>query len=183
MQLFQKCEHASCGIGVEIACRLISEQERRTSRESARHGDALLLAPRERSRGMVSPIEQTHAVEQNGRTLERVLPGNSGDPVRHRDVFERRELGKKMMELENEPDAVVAPARPVPGSHLFQNLTENFDAAGVRGVDASQKVQQRRLSHAGGTHDGGKNSLLQLERQVLKYGNRGALARVGLREV
>src|SRR5215471_16769467 len=135
----------------EVRTRVLRNRRRDCLSAHPRAGATDLA--RERARGMVSPIEQTHAVEQNGRTLERVLRGNSGDPVRHRDVFERRELGKKMMELENEPDAVVAPARPVAGSHLFQNLTENFDAAGVRGVDASQKVQQRRLSHAGGTHD------------------------------
>ena len=75
MELFDQSEDAARALGIEIARRLVREQERGPSREGARDGDALLFASRERAREMIPALRETDALEQFARSLPRLARG------------------------------------------------------------------------------------------------------------
>ena len=64
LQLLQQLEHAGARVGVEMAGRLVAEEESRRLDERARDRDALRFAPRELARKLVEPFRETDQGEQ-----------------------------------------------------------------------------------------------------------------------
>ena len=73
---------------VEVAGRLVGDQDRRVRRDRAGDRDALLLAARELGRVVVQPLAEADRPELASRPLEGV--GGAGELQRQRDVLERR---------------------------------------------------------------------------------------------
>ena len=94
---------------VEIAGRLVGQDQRRIVGQRARDRDALLLAARELRRVVMPAIVQPDFVEQRLRARRRIPP--AGDLHRHQDVLERRQRRHQVEELEDEADLLAAQPR------------------------------------------------------------------------
>ena len=73
-QPLEHIEHDLGRVGVEVAGRLVGEQETRLVGEGTRDGNALILATAERVGPMPSPILEPHRPEQLAR------PGSTTRP-------------------------------------------------------------------------------------------------------
>ena len=98
------------GAGVEVAGRLVGEQQVRAHDEGAGDRHALLLTAGELAGAMVQAVRQTDRLEHVAGPLARLLVGDSADQRGHHRVLERGELTEEVMELEDEADGLVAEA-------------------------------------------------------------------------
>src|SRR5262245_28340458 len=67
VQLAQEANDLGAGVGVEVAGRLVGEDDRRPGQDSAGDRDALALAARELGRGMTEAVREADALESRGR--------------------------------------------------------------------------------------------------------------------
>jgi len=104
-------EHGIGGVLVEIACRLVGENERRFVCESPGYGDALLLAAGKLGRPVIEPLRQSKRAKQLSRPLVRGRGIRAVDQLRKHHILDRIELGQQVMELVDEPEKVSAEAR------------------------------------------------------------------------
>ena len=79
VQLLEERHHLDRRAAVEIARRLVGEQQRRLRDERARDRHALLLAARQLARLVIQPLAEPHALERLRGELPRVLPAAACD--------------------------------------------------------------------------------------------------------
>ena len=145
------------GARVEIAGRLVGQQEAGIVDQRARDRDALLLAAGELAGRVALAVAESEQVQRRARPLgPRRGAGRPGGGVeqRQRDVLERARAREQVEALEDEADALAAEARAIrlvePGD---VDALEEVAAAG-RPVEAAEDRHQRRLARARGAHDG-----------------------------
>ena len=95
--------------GVQVAGRLVGEDDLRIIRERARQRDALLLAAGKLRRIVVRAAGQSDLLEQLLGPRPRV--GDAGDLHRHRDVLVGGQRRDQVKELEDEADLFAAQLR------------------------------------------------------------------------
>ena len=101
-----------CAAGglVEIAGRLVGDQDRRVGRERARQRDALLLAAGKLAPDSVAARSPRPTAASSSRgALE--ASARAGELQRHRDVLQRRHGRDQMEGLEHDADIAAAEAR------------------------------------------------------------------------
>ena len=76
--------------GVQVAGRLVAEDDRRVVDERPRDRDALLLSAGQLARGMAHPVAQADEVEQPPRLLDGASARHARVLRRERDVLQRR---------------------------------------------------------------------------------------------
>src|SRR5437764_6642866 len=96
---------------VQIARRLISQQNRRIDREGARHGGALLLATRKFGGSMTHPPCQPYTAQQLFCAPSCSLRLPATDAERHHHILQRAELSQQMVKLKDESNAPVTKDR------------------------------------------------------------------------
>ena len=84
----QQFDDLAAGAFVEIAGRLVGDEDRRMRRERARERDALLLAAGQLRRIVIDAVAQADRGELRGGALEGV--GRAREFERHRDVLQAR---------------------------------------------------------------------------------------------
>ncbi len=108
VELEEEVDDFLAGGVVEVTGGFVGEEKRGVVAQGAGDGDALLLAAGEFRGPMVQPRAEADLLEQ-------VCAGGgvalASEPRGELDVFQRGELGKKMVGLENEADGEVAPGR------------------------------------------------------------------------
>ena len=106
----QQIDDLLAGGLVEIAGRLVGDQDRRIGRQRAGQRDALLLAAGQLRRIVRAAVRPSPtAASSRARALERV--GGAGQFQRHRDVFQRRHGRDQVEGLEHDADIAAAEAR------------------------------------------------------------------------
>ena len=93
---------------VEIAGRLVGQQQRRLHHQRPRHGHALLLAARQHPRPVLEPLAEADApssVARHGRAFRR---GSRAIRIGISTFSSGVELRQQVVELEDEPDVAVA---------------------------------------------------------------------------
>ncbi len=103
-QLIERGEDVVGGVDVEIAGRLVGEQDARRIGDRARDGDALLLAARKLRRPVRQPVLEPQIAQQLGAALARFAARQAADHLRQDDVLQRGEFRQQMMELIDEAD-------------------------------------------------------------------------------
>ena len=153
VQGLQQLEDLLARLAVEVAGRLVGQQQRGMGHERAGERHPLLLAARQRPGPMRDARQQSHAREQflGARMAFRRRP--PGDTQRHLDVFERGELRQQVMELVDEAEVHVPPAALLGRAHLREVAAFQRDAPGGGPVEPAQQVQQRALARARGADD------------------------------
>ena len=107
--LQQQVEDVPAVRAVEVAGRLVGEDQRRIVGQRPRDGDALLLAAGQLRRIVMPAIVQADFVEQRLRARGRVAA--AGDLHRHLDVLDRGQRRHEVEELEDEADLLAAQPR------------------------------------------------------------------------
>ena len=109
--LAQELEDLAAGLGVEVAGRLVREDDGRLRDQRAGDRDALLLAARELGRTVAAAILEADRLDQLvAPGLVRVL---ARDRQRQRDVLLGAQHRQQVEELEDEADVLAAELRQV----------------------------------------------------------------------
>jgi hypothetical protein len=139
--------------GVELACRLVGEQQRRLVGESARDGDTLLLASRKLRRTVPLAVLETHICEKLTGAFN--SPGRLHPRLRHRqlDVLARRKRRHQVEPLEDEADVMQSKPGGFAVAHRSHFDPAYPDCAAGRSVDRTQEIEERGFSAAGWSDD------------------------------
>ena len=105
---------------VEVARRLVGQDEDRVRRQCAGNRGALLLSSGQRGRPVRHAPGQAHRGEQLLGPRAGPLVSLPSDQQRQHYVLQRGELPEQMMKLEHEPDLPV----PHQGQRVFGQLPE-----------------------------------------------------------
>ncbi len=157
------------GARVQVAGRLVAEQDRRLVDQRPRDGDALLLAAGELVRPVVRAVGQADAAEQ----LERLplAPGSRTIPViqeRRHHIFQGGRPRQQVEVLEDEADAPVADLGQLVRVKARHFLAGEAVAAVGGAVEAAQGVHERRFPGAGRADQGDELPLFDVQRHLLK---------------
>ena len=152
----ERCEQLRDGGGVgrvEVAGRLVGEDERGIVGESERDGDALLLAPAQFLRPLPPFGLEAHQIEQRLRACMALGFGDARHDHRQLEVLERGDARNEIEELKHEADAQQAMLFERALVHLREILSIDDDLSRRRPIDSAEQVEQRRLAAAARTHD------------------------------
>ena len=133
----------TCVLIVEVADRLIGEDERGIVDQSPGNRDALLLAATQFRRPVPRAIAKTDRVEQLAGA-----PGIRAAVWQHgnKDVLERCKLREQIVGLEDEPDALVAIARCRGARQGSDVCSADDNLAAIGAVECGDEVEQRCLA-------------------------------------
>ncbi len=123
-------EHALGGLGVEVAGRLVEQQQRRLVDERARDRDALQLAARQHRGEVVAAAFEADRREHRPRARRRI--GGLLQQQRQRDVLLDRQVRQHVERLEHEAHAVAPQQRARVVVERAQVAAVEADAAGGR---------------------------------------------------
>ena len=162
----EQLEHVVRGVRVELAGRLVGEQQGRLVGEGDGDRDPLLLAAGQLRRPVVSPVGQADEVEQPRRSRRPVAPRDALEQHRQLDVLPGGQVGEQVAcgLLPDEAEHLAPVAGPFGGAHLADPVAGDDDTSGGRDVEAAEDAQQRALAAARRTDDG--DELTRLDRQV-----------------
>ena len=151
VELEQQVDNLVAGRRVEIAGRLVGEEERGAIAQGAGDGDALLFAAGEFRGPVMQPRAEADAIEQIGGVGRVALAREPGGEL---DIFQRGEFGEKMVGLEHETDGEIAPRREFSPRPIVDRLATPAHDAGVGPLEPAEDLQQRALARAGRALDG-----------------------------
>jgi hypothetical protein len=165
--------------GVQIAGRLIGQQDFRTVDDGAGQGRPLELASRKLGRKVVRAGCQTDAVQYFTGEPGSLPPGEPVQDKGQGHVFDRGQGGEEVEELID--DAQVPPAEPgqLPLGQRGDAFSLDAHLAAGRPVDPRHQVQQGALPAPAGSHQGDELSGGDRETDVAqrRYGLRLAIPR------
>ena len=166
-------------LGVEVAGRLVAEQQRRVVDERARDRDALLLAARQLV-GVVVQLGRQADQAQDVRHLAADRLAVLADHLeRVRDVRVDRAVRQQLEVLEDDAD-VAAQLRHLAAAHLGQRVAGDRDVALGRLELLHQQADAGRLAAAGRADDEDELAAADLQRDAVE---RDVPAGVDLRDV
>ena len=132
--------------GIEVAGRLVTEDDRRAAGKCPGDGDPLLLTARQFARAMAESMGET-----NGRDdlVEPMLVGlAAGECRRQGDVLQRVQRRNQVEGLEDEPDLVSSEQRQTATIETGEIGVADEDAATGQRVEPGEKMHQRALAGA-----------------------------------
>ena len=170
VQATQQGEDLVGGPRVEVAGRLVGEQQGGPRHQRPDDGHPLLLAARERHRGAVGQRAQAHGLEQrHGLGHQRRGRPTLARQPRHHHVLERREGRQQVVELEDEADGLAAQPRAGLVVERAGWLAEQFDLALGGRIELAQQVQQGRLARTRRANECGELAAAQLEAEAVQH--------------
>src|SRR5262245_2688523 len=131
---------------VEIAGRLVGDEDGRVRRERAGERHALLLAAGQLGRVVLPPLAQAHGGKLARGALLRVV--DTGKLQRHGDVFQRRHGGNEMEGLKHDADIAPAEARQRVLAERTERFAGDHDRAGIGALQTGHDHQQGRFAGA-----------------------------------
>lgn len=146
VQLLEQCNNSLATRGIEIACWLVSEQDRRTIGECTRDRDTLLFATGELHREVCSALAEPDALEQVGRTS--LGTGLTSEFQRNLNVLGGRECRDELKTLEDEPYFRRSHSRTVILAQAGHLGTIQDHAASARCIETREQTQQRSFTAA-----------------------------------
>ena len=163
----QKVDDGAAGDGVEIAGRLVGEDDCRPWRHGTGNGDTLLLAAGELRRIMIDAMAKADGAKLFARLYEGV--GMAGQLERDGDIFERGHGGQQMEGLEHDADPPAAGLgeRILVKSAIIDTADQHLAAAGA--FEPRQDRHQRGFARTGCAKDGNALAAHYLEVDALQY--------------
>ena len=168
VDLVQEIHDLLRGRRVEVAGRLVGEDQARRDGERPGDGDALLLAARQLRGQMVQARRQPHAADV---LLDPPLAlGRREAAIAQRDVdvVEDVEVGDQVEALEDEADLLVADARLLAVREPRDVDAVELVGSGGEGVEQAGDVQERGLARARRAAHGDELALFDGERDVMQ---------------
>ena len=172
-ELGDQREHLTGRHRVQLAGRLVGDQERRLARERGAERDPLLLAARELTGMCVAPSPEPDPFEQLVGACVASRCGHAGQPELDSDELPRGQLSG-----ERPPVVLVGVAdraRPElgrsPAAERAHVDARDPDRAGRRAVEGGDDPQQCRLPRAARAEDDAELSLLDGEAEPLQRGD------------
>jgi len=148
----EEIDDASAGLGVEIAGRLVGEDDGRVGSEGPRDRHPLLLATRELARRVAGTLGEANAFEPGAGLGTGVLA--SGQLQGQHDVFQRGEGRQQLEGLKDESDSTGAQ----PGASVLvkcvEALAEQKHRTGASLIESGQEAEQSRFAGTGSAGDG-----------------------------
>ena len=139
---------------VEVAGRLVAQQQLGVGHDRARDRDALLLPARHLARIVLHAVGEIDHLERGLDVLAPLLAVEPGQQQRQLDVLRRGQHRHQIVELEDEADIGGAKARELALRQPVDALPGDMDLAARRPVDAAEQIEQRRLARARRPHHG-----------------------------
>jgi len=166
LQPEQELDDRVAGALVEIAGRLVGDEDRGVRRHGARDGDALLLAARELRRIVVPALAETDEAKLGLGALEGIV--GVGELERQGNVLERRHGRYQVERLEHDADAAAAEAGKPVLIESRQVRAVDDDAAGIRPLETRHGHQERRFARAGRPDEADRLASPNLKRKALE---------------
>jgi hypothetical protein len=180
-RLPQQLEDLAAGLGVEVAGRLVGEDDGRLRDESAGDRHALLLAAGELGGPVHPPVLEPDRLDE---LLEPDLVDLlAGDRQRQDDVLLGRQHGQQVEELEDEADVLAAKPRQGRVVEAGDFRAGDRHAAAGRPIEPREDVHQGRLARAGRPHHGGQLAVIDLKRHSAERVHGGVAFAVAAGEV
>src|ERR1700730_8201845 len=110
MQLSEQPHHRSTIARIEVASRLVGQQNRRPAGKRTRDCDALLLAARELAWQMFCPMRHAHALQSFGHKRFPVTRAHAAIGEWQFDILKNAEIADQIETLKNETDLAIADA-------------------------------------------------------------------------
>src|SRR3954451_19668394 len=165
-------------LGVEVAGRLVGEQQRRVVDERARDRDTLLLAARELVGKAVELRRQAGQAQDVGDLRADLLAAAAGHLQRVGDVGVDGPVRQQLEVLEDDAE-VAAVVRRLRARDVGERAARDADRAGGRVDLLDEEAHQRRLAAAGRAHEEHELATADRERDVV---DAHVAARVELRD-
>ncbi len=169
-ELGDQREHVARGRRVELARRLVGDQERGPARERRAQRDPLLLAAGELARMRVAAVAEPDALEQLVRARIAPLLGDAGQPELDPDELARGQLARERppVVLVGVADRARAEAGCTPTAERADVDAGDADGAGRGTVEAGDDPEQRRLARAARPEHDAELPLLDGQAQPLQ---------------
>ncbi len=167
-QALQQREECRSGVIVEVAGGLVGEEDSWRRDEGASYGDSLLFAPGEFAGAVVRARGEFDACEPGVGFGERLRVGDATSEEGKGDVFDRAELGKKVVELPDEAEGAVAEAGGLLGAEAGYVGAVDPDLPGGGCVQAGEQMQEGALAGAALTDDGDGLAAGDLQVEIAK---------------
>ena len=153
---------------VDVAGRLVGEQQLRLVDDGAGDGRALLLAAGEHVRVGVHAVAKPHPLQQIGHVLLVVRHPLAGNPQRHGHIVPGGHVVEQAEILEDDADAA-AQLRAPRRRHAADVLAQHMDLAPRRQDRHEQQAQQRRLAGARWTREKVEGAGTQMKGHVAQH--------------
>ena len=173
VELLEHAQHFLARARVQVAGRLVGEDQRRMVDQRARDGHALLLAAGELGGLVVHAVLQADPAQHLPGLLQGLAIGKMAGRVRerHRHVFQGARARQQVEILEDEAELVVAHQGALVVGQRRHILTVEPVFARRRAVQAAQDVHQRALARSGGPHQRDQFPAGDRHRDPLEHGD------------
>ncbi len=128
-------------LGIDVAGRLVGDEDFGPPNHCAGDRDALLLAARERRRPGRGAVGKPHPGQHLAHRGHQVALVDAGDAQRQRDIVEGGEVRDQPEILEYHADAA-AEAGQARAAQLHDILAEQLDAAAGRALGEVEQLEQ-----------------------------------------
>ncbi len=168
MQPRDQFKNHFCGASVEIASRLIRQQELRLRDQRAGQCQPLLFTSGKFSRTMIPARFQSHLAQPAGSFLLRDRKSLSARQQWHGYILQRRKFRQQVMKLPDEANFAVAELGSIVFRERIHLRVRAVYGTGRRTIKRSDDVQQGTLARTRLPDNRQHLSFIHLERQILK---------------
>ena len=172
VQSFEQIENLIRSDRVQVAGRLVSDDDFRMSNDGSCDAGSLLLTARHLTWVVVGPVKQIDGLQCDLNTFSTFAGRHRQQQQRQFDVLIGGENGDEIMGLEDVAHAGCPPVGQLCTRQIRNVDSVDHDAAAVRLVDAGDQVQQRGLSGAAGSHQRNELALFNVHRHGVQRRNR-----------
>jgi hypothetical protein len=167
------------GLGVEVACRLVGEENLRPMNECAREGNALLLATGELQWIVVEAVGEADVTEDSRGVLPAAV--FAAEFQRHEYILDGGERGNELEILEDESDGAIAQGCARIFIERAEFLAIEADCPRGRVIESGAEPKERGLSAPGRANDRTRVAGLKAEMNVAQDGQLVAGSAIDLR--
>src|SRR5690606_12467901 len=161
-------EDLAPGGGVEVAGRLVGQEQRRAGYQGAGDGDPLPLAAGQLVGSVAGAVREADPLERLGGKLPPLPRRHPAVDQRQRHVLPRRRARQELEVLEDEADLAVAQGGQLVVAHVLHVVAAEPVAAAARPVQAAEDVEQGALAGSGGADDGAELALVDREGDLVE---------------
>ncbi len=141
LQLEQQRGDVFGGGLIQVACRLVAQEQPGLTDQRAGNGDALTFAARERRRPVIDAVGEANALDERPRACD-IVAMAARRSVGNEHVLEDRALRKQAVVLEDEPDLLVAERRQPRRVELKGIAAVERDGSGRRRLQPADDVEE-----------------------------------------